>query len=456
MTILQKTGHNRVFMVGMKTTTISNYPQAYSPKISTGNSERFYSMDALRGFALLLGVVFHAAESFCPGRISWAIVDMNAVWIFDWFQNLSHSFRMELFFLIAGFFAHLVYHKRGARAFLWNRFTRIVLPFFVGWFVLFPVFSTIWFWGASESGRLGEFGIPAEFHSLPAWQLTIGGLMDPNFYKEAFSLLHLWFLHQLLVIYAIVLVARSLSEKVLGQSLYQRLTSSIDRCFKNSLNSNWKWLAYPVLTVPVLMTMTKWGVDTPNDSLIPHLPTTLLYGGFFLFGWLMHRQSKLLKALGSGKRWLVALTIGFVLSWITKFYGNISDFFDPNNALAAYDRTIFHAFYALMMWSFTLGFTGLFVRFANTESASWRYVADSSYWIYLIHHIVVVPAQILFANLDWAAGIKFFLINAICFPILYLSYHCLVRYTWIGKWLNGRKHKRASSPKIAAVTSAYR
>ena len=40
-------------------------------------TERFHSLDALRGFALLLGVFFHAAESFCPERWSWAVLEKN-------------------------------------------------------------------------------------------------------------------------------------------------------------------------------------------------------------------------------------------------------------------------------------------------------------------------------------------------------------------------------------------
>lgn len=402
-------------------------------------------MDALRGFALLLGVVFHAAESFCPERYSWAIVDVNAHWIFDWFQNLSHSFRMELFFLIAGFFAHLVYHKRGGKSFFWNRINRIGLPLVIGWFIFFPIFMCIWIWGAAESGRLGALGIPEEYHSMPAPMLTIGMMMDPNALKETFSLLHLWFLHQLMVIYAGFFCIRAIVIKVLSSSLYGSVTSKIDSLFKGTVSSTWKWLVLPVATVPVLMTMNGWGVDTPNNSVIPHLPTTLLYGGFFIFGWLLHRQSSLLAAFSSGKRWVTALVIGLVLSFATKFYGNLNGFIDPNNTFGSYDKVIYLTLYAVMMWSFVFGFTGLFVRFTNTKNETWRYVADSSYWIYLVHHIVIVPTQILFANIYWPAGVKYVLINAICLPILFLSYHYVVRFTWIGKWLNGRKHEKPSA-----------
>ena len=79
----------------------------------TPNPERFHALDATRAFALLLGVVFHAAGSFVPSPSGAAIVDASASSGFYWFFSTSHTFRMQLFFLIAGFFGHLLYHRRG-------------------------------------------------------------------------------------------------------------------------------------------------------------------------------------------------------------------------------------------------------------------------------------------------------------------------------------------------------
>ena len=46
---------------------------------------------------------------------------------------VSHIFRMTTFFLIAGFFAHMTFHKRGAKAFVLDRAKRIALPLVVFW-----------------------------------------------------------------------------------------------------------------------------------------------------------------------------------------------------------------------------------------------------------------------------------------------------------------------------------
>ena len=400
-------------------------------------SERFHSLDALRGFALLLGVFFHAAESFCPERYSWAIVDVNAHWIADWFQGLSHSFRMELFFILAGFFAHLLIQKRGDKALIINRLKRIVIPFILGWFLLYPLFGLIWITGASVGGRMEAFGIPPEVHHLPAWQLTIGAITDPNFVKENFNLLHLWFLHQLVVIYAIVLCSKWLMPRPMKSWL--RNTSSY--VLNNIMNSRLLWYVLPIITVPILMFMDGWSVDTPNKSMTPHIPTTLVYGYMFMIGWIFYDNRQLLDRLKTNRYGIVFLIAGVSLSFAYRFMGVFFEYIDVSlTELQA--RTIYSFLLATSMWAMIIGCTITFMRLIKTESKFWRYIADSSYFVYMIHHLVVVPVQIAFANLLWPAGIKYILICAISLTILYTIYHLFVRYTWISTVLNGRKHER--------------
>lgn len=79
----------------------------------SSNSDRLHALDATRAFALLLGVVFLGARSLVPAPMGGPVLDASASRLFDWFFFSSHTFRMELFFLVAGFFAHLVFHRRG-------------------------------------------------------------------------------------------------------------------------------------------------------------------------------------------------------------------------------------------------------------------------------------------------------------------------------------------------------
>ena len=84
------------------------------------------------------------------------------------FITISHSFRMELFFLIAGFFGHMSFHRGGMKAFLTSRFTRIVLPFVAGWWILRPLIVSGWIMGgASMRGSVDILaGLKGGFQSL--------------------------------------------------------------------------------------------------------------------------------------------------------------------------------------------------------------------------------------------------------------------------------------------------
>ena len=430
-----------------------NDTSSRQPTAPTTGTGRFHSFDALRGFALLLGVFFHAAESFCPDRYSWAIVDVNALWIFEWFQHFCHAFRMELFFLIAGFFAHLLLHKRGARSFIANRFKRIMLPLIVGWLVLYPVCTTIWIWGASAGGRLDALGIPAEHQSLPVWQIAIGTITSRSFLTSSFNMLHLWFLHHLILIYSAVLVIRWVCVNAMGAKRYQRLTLKIDRFCERCVRSHWMGWMLPAATVPLLFLMKQWGVDTPNSTLF-YAPTLLLYGLCFIIGWAMHRQTQLIESFSRGRRWKAALISGLGLSVVMYRFVAIHQAIFPGAEFGIISRTVYLSMYASAMWCMITGLIGAFHRFSNNMNPFWRYVADSSYFIYLSHLPVVVSIQILVAHWEMAAGIKYSLICMVALSVLYAMYHLLVRNTWLGQWLNGKRYPNVAMASTPAASGA--
>lgn len=411
------------------------------------DTERYHSLDALRAFALLLGVVFHAAESFMAGHLEWAIVDSSPSFALDIFRHASHSFRMEIFFLIAGFFARLLYLKRGWKAFCRNRFSRIIVPLVVGWMVLYPLLVFIWIWGAQTSGNWIRIEVPPEYRSLPAWKLTVGFFASRQFIPN-FDLTHLWFLHQLAVIYALVLGLRALLLGWIDRG--GLLLRKADGALAFALRSLPGTLLLIAVTVPILLTMESWSVDTPLGSLWPHWPTTLLYGFIFICGWLLHRQPCLLKDVS--RQWRPHLFIGILLILPTRFteeLGKLLGLLPDHLELLRLTHTVL---YAVMMWTFTLGFTGLFTRFAARPSRVWRYVADSSYWVYLIHLPVIVALQVWLAQVPLHWSMKLPLILLLATPVLFLSYHHLVRPTFIGQVLNGRRYprRRPSDPPPSA------
>jgi Acyltransferase family len=92
----------------------------------------------------------------------------------------------------------------------------------------------------------------------------------------------------------------------------------------------------------------------------------------------------------------------------------------------------------LLIWNMAFGMMGMFHALIKKEYIFLRYLSDSSYWIYIMHLPLVVVLQFLVREWPINALLKFLLINFFTVTLLLISYHLLVRSTWIGWLLNGR------------------
>jgi fucose 4-O-acetylase-like acetyltransferase len=117
---------------------------------------RYNDLDALRAFAMLLGIVLHGLLSFLPIPI-WPVQDINQSEFYFIPLMFIHGFRMSLFFFISGFFIMMMWQKRGTFSLLRHRTKRIVLPFLIFGALLFPMLNNMAaFIGKAEDSRLEE------------------------------------------------------------------------------------------------------------------------------------------------------------------------------------------------------------------------------------------------------------------------------------------------------------
>jgi hypothetical protein len=72
-----------------------------------------------------------------------------------------------------------------------------------------------------------------------------------------------------------------------------------------------------------------------------------------------------------------------------------------------------------------------------------RYLAESSFWVYLIHVPVVALSQALLLPLSWPIAVKFLLIAAVAIALSLLSYEYIVRRSLIGEIINGARKRTA-------------
>ncbi|MCU0692039.1 MAG: acyltransferase family protein, partial [Polyangiaceae bacterium] len=386
---------------------------------------RFYALDGVRAFAMFLGVFLHASLPYIYVGFPWAVVDTSRSVSLTLLVFVIHAFRMPAFFLIAGFFARMLYQRTGWRSFARHRARRVLLPLMVGWFALYPIMRALWVWGAVAA-------VPGAVASHASAAVCLA--LSPQYALQRLSFIHLWFLYYLLVLYVVFLASRAAFVRWIDRTGSRR--ARIDEAFARVVHSAWLLPALVVPTTVILLPMRGWGVDLPEGSLVPSASHVLFYGAFFAFGWLLHRQPALLLAV-SARWWKFVL-----VAWLANV---------PQTLLlyAVYAlrwpetlglRVAFFCVYALLAWAGVLALLGVFVRLFDRPWPALRYLADSSYWIYLVHLPVVVLLSIMLR--PWAVPwpLKLAVVLGASSPLLLASYHLLVRSSWLGVVLNGRRH----------------
>lgn len=402
------------------------------------STERLHALDAVRGGALLLGVAVHLSMSFWPIPF-WPIRDnAPSPELLSGFM-VAHIFRMSLFFLIAGFFARLLFLKRGALGFAKDRAKRIGVPLLAGWPLLFAAFIAVIVWSAyrASGGQMPE---------APQGQ--------PGLSLQTLPLLHTWFLYVLLLLYAGTLAIVGVFSLIDRQG---RIGHAVDVAVRLLVKSQLAPIVVALPLASVFFFNTSWimagGVRTPDVGLIPNLQAVVAFSCAFGFGWLLNRQIDLLSVFK--RMWPIYLVAAAVLSYLVLQYAGRA--VDPAALadMSLADRLISAGVYPLAIWTWSFGLIGAAMTFLSKENKAIRYLADSSYWVYLIHLPVVMVFQVLFSTVELPWFVKFPIMLALSMAFMLATYQLLVRNTAIGGLLNGRRYPgrrkaKADAPTVAA------
>ena len=535
-------------------------------------ARRRADLDALRSFAMLLGVVLHAAMSFVP--FPWPVRDTERSDVLLLLIGAVHGFRMPLFFLLSGYFTMLVYSRRGLVSLLEQRFMRIVLPLFFATITIVPLDKVIEgyalgtnraepslavmrsgneaavrralvspggahrkdaFWGLTPLAWATMLGDPA----IVAAVLDAGG--DPNerdgsgntllhhaayFGRDAAAKLlvergadpgavnvvgrmpvamkslpadlvsefaPLTGMHPVGV--DEVLAGRERLRAVLptGPNPQGTLGGPLDRAtlaWSDVLSAEWLrprvgsvslhlvqtnifhhlwflwflcWLvaAFAILAIAGLLPTGRsrgwlvaascvpqlvmgmsmaagYGPDT-SFGILPRPHLLFFYACFFFFGIATFAAEGLDTLLGRHWKLLLPTAIALLVAGIATM----------NDRLLA---VVLQPSYA---WAMSLGLIGLFSRFCAKPSPVVSWLADASYWMYLVHPSLVMVAQMAVRPWGMPAELKCLVVVAMVTPVLLLSYSYGVRFTAIGRLLNGPRDVSAS-PVVSSVCQAGR
>jgi glucans biosynthesis protein C len=335
-----------------------------------------------------------------------------------------HVFRMALFFVIAGFFARVLFERQGLGGFVRNRARRVglvLLAFYVP--VLALTFAPI-IWAAMQSGMKG----PPPGQENP----MAGGI----------PWVHLWFLYLLLVLYGLLLLLRV---GVLKFDAQARWRDAVSRALRWLFDTRLAPLALALPVFATLMTFDKWiawmGIPAPITGFVPNLASVVCFGGALLTGWFMHRDRELLARVARDASTYLLLGVALTVVALA-LIGTRPQFLYVELALER--KLAYAATYSIALWCWVFGLIGMVERLCTGPSARWRYLADASYWMYLIHVPIVWGLAAWMMRWPQSWMLKFPLILAIAAVVLLASYHYLVRPSFLGQFLNGRKYPRAA------------
>ena len=241
---------------------------------------------------------------------------------------------------------------------------------------------------------------------------------------------HLWFLYYLLWLVAGFSLVAWLAERYRWKGWPDWIVLSPLR-----------WLWWGPLTLGVQLTMASFGSDTAT-GIIPWPPALLYFAIFFGFGALCYGREGFEWKVG---RWwplhfVLAVPVFLVgVHWFEMRNGLFEEGLPDQWSEVFVLHGLISLCAVLYTWLMIFGFIGFFHRFFPGENRRIRYISDSSYWLYVGHLPLILILQISISDWDVPHVPKFLFVCALTIGSLLLLYEVMVRYTWIGTMLNGKR-----------------
>ncbi len=396
---------------------------------------RYHDLDALRSCAMLLGIVIHGLLSFMPIPLPMVPQDINQnPEIYGYIFNFIHGFRMQLFFLISGFFTAMLWRKQGLRNLLKHRAKRILFPLII----FAPITCILMIAVMLSYAEFPVSGAAADkFSGLASHTLglLVIGIMAP-------VTGHLWFLYYLVWLILGFAVVVKLIEKFQIRSISA-----------TTIREPWLWLI-PITLFPQLLNGLGgmgMGVDVIGPDtfggLIPWPPQLIYYAIFFGFGAICFGREEFDQSMGL--RWQACFILSIpalllAMYWIVLRNAAFKMGWNGNQSEIIWYHFLTNLCQVFYVWLMVFGFIGFFREFFSNENKMVRYISDASYWIYIMHMPLIVILQFWVSKWPYPSMVKFLFICILTVGVLLVIYEYAIRYTWVGTMLNGKRARELS------------
>jgi len=382
---------------------------SHAPIVSITGHGRLHFMDNLRVALTVLIVFQHASFAYAPANW-WYFTDAQQQPLLASFFVVNRSFRMSLFFLIAGYFMPYVLDRKGARLYLKDRFRRFGIPLLVFLCVVIPPLMYAYWLNFRPYGSIGFF----DYYIRDYWGIDTGepdGWSGPAWPDRQFG--HLWFIEMLLV-YAVIYTGwRWLRHRLHigwpGPLRFPSLPVWLSAIVAVAAVTYWVRLSHPVYDWAAYLYVIQLSLaDFPRD-----LACLLLGILSFRNDWLRRLPSRV------GYGWL---TVGLVMSVIFVICDLTGHSFFSTGGTGR-DAVIYPIWETITCFGFCLGLPVLFRDLLDFRNSLTDWLSAASYGVYVVHLPIVVLLQYALGHAALGAVEKFLIVALVAVP---LSFICVM------------------------------
>ena len=381
-------------------------------------TNRLHSLDFLRAFALLMGVLLHVLMLFLE-PFDGSEPRLGASIIFIWI----HTWRMPLFMLLAGFFTALSLSKRDTGNYALNRLIRLGVPLLLLWSAI----------PAIDEGTSELFKIPE--------------LISYIFYDIPFTLRldHLWFLYYLLLFYGVLLLIKTTAPLIFSLVIDFELSLSRVLCL---------WMPILILLSPLNKPIGGIFGEIPITFGEINLGSMLFMASFFIIGMQAHKSSQFLENLQRTRFWLPSLIVSSLIPIGLLAWGGVKD--EPFAFAGSLELWIVNSLSGSAALLMVLSIMGLAMHKISSSGQMLRWLVRLSYPIYVFHlmFVISVSGTLMFFGInDWIVVLLGFA-SGILFPVI--IYYAIISWTPLDWVFNGYKNSQyRSNSNLMSRISRY-
>ena len=373
-------------------------------------TNRLHSLDFLRAFALLMGVLLHVLMLFLE-PFDGSEPRLGASIIFIWI----HTWRMPLFMLLAGFFTALSIPNRDVGNYAINRLIRLGVPILILWAVIPEI--------DEETNDI--FKLP----ELISWLLH-----DIPF---TLRLDHLWFLYYLLIFYGVLL-------------LLKRITPMV---FKFITDYELSFFRIFVFWLPILILLSP--LNKPTGGIFGDIPTTfgevklgsmLFMASFFLIGIQIQKSVRFLEQLQQKRFWLPSLMIVSLIPIGLLGWGGMKD--EPFVFSSVFEMWIANGLSGSAALLLVLSIMGFAMNYVLSSGPTLSWLIKLSYPIYVFHlmFVISVSGTLMYLGVnDWIVTLIGFAAGILGSVIIYYAIVSWTPLDWVFNGYKTSKYRSNSS-----------